>query len=651
MSTPPLNIVETSAWDTEAARELYHVDRWGAGYFGIDDAGHAVVHPAADPSVSIDLKSLVDQLAVRGIEPPVLVRFTDILRHRIGRIADAFAAAIAEYDYRGAYACVYPIKVNQQRHVAEEVRDFGAAHGFGLEAGSKPELLAVLAMTATQQTPKDTPIVCNGFKDDEFIETIVLTQKIGKLVIPIVEKYSELDLIVKHAEAHGVKPMIGVRVKLSSRGAGRWSGSGGVRSKFGLFVSEVVEMFEHLNDRGMGDCLKLVHCHLGSQISNIRMIKDGVEELTRVYVALKQMGAGLEYLDVGGGLGVDYDGSATDDDSSINYSLDEYAKDIIWRIKTVCDEWDIDHPTVFSESGRATVAHHSVMVMNTLGVAKFDSLGSIEELPEIDREDDDTPQPLIDLYDALADLTEDRSLEVYHDATAAYEQSLNLFKLGYMSLPQRALAERIFWAVCSRIVAMTRIADDVPAELEDLPQLLLDTYFINVSVFQSLPDSWAIDQRFPIMPIHRLDERPTRRAMLADITCDSDGRIDRFVSPTGEDDRSLLLHNYTGEPYLLGAFLVGAYQETLGDLHNLFGDTHVVHVELDDDNQVVVNHVVRGDTVREVLGYVEFNADEMLNDVRRQVERAVRRGRLTLEESAQFMRLYEDGLNGYTYLE
>lgn len=651
MSTPPLNIVDSASWDAGAARELYHIDRWGADYFGVNEAGHVSVHPTADPSVGVDLKALVDQLAVRGIEPPVLVRFTDILGHRIQRIADAFARAIDEYDYRGKYACVYPIKVNQQRHVAEEVRDFGAAHGFGLEAGSKPELLAVLAMTAAKTTPKDTPIVCNGFKDDEFIETIVLAQKIGKRVIPIVEKFSELAMIIDYAERHGVKPLIGVRVKLSSRGAGRWAGSGGVRSKFGLFVSEVVEMFEELESRGMGDCLKLVHCHLGSQISNIRMIKDGVEELARVYVALKQMGAGLEYLDVGGGLGVDYDGSATDDDSSINYSLDEYAKDIVWRIKTVCDEHDIDHPTIFSESGRALVAHHSMMVMNVLGVAKFDSLGSIEDLPAIDRGDDDTPQPLIDLYDALADLTEDRALEVYHDATASYEQTLNLFKLGYMSLPQRALAERIFWAICSRIVAMTRDADDVPAELEDLPQLLLDTYFVNVSVFQSLPDSWAIGQRFPIMPIHRLNERPTRRAMLADITCDSDGRIDRFVSPTGEDDRSLTLHAQTGEPYLLGAFLVGAYQETLGDLHNLFGDTHVVHVELDEDNDVVVNHVVRGDTVREVLGYVEFNADEMLNDVRRQVERAVRNRRITLEESAQFMRLFEEGLNGYTYLE
>lgn len=651
MSTPPLNIVDTAAWHADAARELYHIDRWGADYFGVNDAGHVSVHPTADPTVGVDLKALVDQLAVRGIEPPVLVRFTDILGHRIERIADAFGRAIAEYDYRGKYACVYPIKVNQQRHVAEEVRDFGAAHGFGLEAGSKPELLAVLAMTAGKKTPSDTPIVCNGFKDDEFIETIVLAQKIGKRVIPIVEKYSELTMIIDHAERHGIKPMIGVRVKLSSRGAGRWAGSGGVRSKFGLFVSEVVEMFEQLERRGMGDCLKLVHCHLGSQISNIRMIKDGVEELSRVYVALKQMGAGLEYLDVGGGLGVDYDGSATDEDSSINYSLDEYAKDIVWRIKTVCDDYDIEHPTIFSESGRALVAHHSMMVMNVLGVARFDELGSIDELPAIDRNGDETPQPLVDLYDALADLAESRALEIYHDATAAYEQSLNLFRLGYMSLPQRALAERTFWAICSRIVAMTRDADDVPAELEDLPQLLLDTYFVNVSVFQSLPDSWAIGQRFPIMPIHRLDERPTRRAMLADITCDSDGRIDRFVSPTGEDDRSLTLHALNDEPYLLGAFLVGAYQETLGDLHNLFGDTHVVHVELDEDNQVVVNHVVPGDTVREVLGYVEFNADEMLNDVRRQVEEAARHGRITLEESAKFMRLFEDGLNGYTYLE
>jgi arginine decarboxylase len=627
-------------WHLQDAVETYGIRHWGKGYFSIIPNGHVAVHPTKRPEQSIDLKELVDQLQARGIQLPILLRFTDILRHRVGEIHDAFRTAIKESGYQGSYCCVYPIKVNQQRHVVEEILDFGRPFNFGLEAGSKPELLAVLALT----NGLDTPIICNGFKDDEFIKMSVLARKIGKHIIPVVEKFTELETLVRYAEELKVRPVIGVRVKLASRGAGRWRSSAGYRSKFGLTLTEVLEAVEYLKQRDLADCLQLVHFHLGSQITNIRSIKNALTEAARVYAELARVGAGVRYLDVGGGLGIDYDGSQTDFESSVNYTLQEYADDVVFRIKSVCDEAGVPHPTIVSESGRAVVAYHSVLVFDVLGVSNFDRHQAPPELPA------DAPQPIQDLFGIHRDLTKKNFLESYHDAVQAIDESLNLFNLGYLSIELRALAERLFWAVCFKLQRIVRELDYVPEDLNGLKSMLADTYFCNFSIFQSMPDSWAIKQLFPIMPIHRLKEAPTRRAVLGDITCDSDGKIDQFIDL--RDVRNTLeLHPYTGEPYYLGAFLLGAYQEILGDLHNLFGDTNAVHVSLDEDGQVSLDAVIKGDTVREVLHYVQYSADELAAKMRKDVERAVRGGKISLEESRQLLRFYESGLEGYTYLE
>lgn len=630
------------AWSVQDSADTYNIRNWGKGYFGVNAEGNVVVMPGKRDDQQIDLKSLVDQLQTRGISLPVLIRFTDILKHRMGELHDAFHAAIAENEYQGGYSCVYPIKVNQQRHVVEEIVDFGKPYGFGLEAGSKPELLAVLALT----NGSNAPIICNGFKDDEFIETVILAQKLGKKIIPVVEKFTELELITKYAEKHGVRPMIGVRVKLATKGAGRWESSGGVRSKFGLFVAEVLKALDYLKERNMQDCLKLLHFHLGSQITNIRTVKSALNEAARVYAELARAGAGMEYLDVGGGLGVDYDGSQTNFESSINYSLQEYASDVIFRVKSVCDEAGVKHPTIISESGRAMVAYHSVLVFNVLGVSGFDLFDIPKELPA----EEDVPQPVRELYDAYREVNKKNFQEVYHDAVQQRDEALNLFNLGYLSLELRSLTEKLFWGISGKILKVLKEIDYVGDDFESLEAQLSDTYFCNFSLFQSMPDSWAIKQLFPVMPIHRLKEEPTRRGVLADITCDSDGKIDSFID-LRDVKKTLELHEYKGEEYYLGAFLVGAYQEILGDLHNLLGDTNAVHVRLSDEGEVELEEYVKGDTVREVLQYVQFSPDEMLSKVRREVERAVREKRMTLAESTLLLRFYENGLEGYTYLE
>jgi arginine decarboxylase len=627
-------------WKIADAAETYGIRNWGKGYFAINKLGHVTVQPNKSPDQSIDLKELVDQLQARGIQLPILLRFTDILRHRVGEIHDAFDAAIREFEYQGEYCCVYPIKVNQQRHVVEEILDFGKEYHFGLEAGSKPELLAVLALT----NGMDTPIICNGFKDDEFIQMTMLARKIGKQIIPVVEKFTELEAIVKHAEAIGVRPAIGVRVKLAARGAGRWRSSAGFRSKFGLTLTEVLDAVEYLKQRDLADCLQLVHFHLGSQITNIRSIKGALTEAARIYTELHRVGAGVRYIDVGGGLGIDYDGSQTDFESSVNYTLQEYANDAVFRIKSVCDECGVPHPTIISESGRAVVAYHSLLVFDVLGVSNFDRFEVPDEVP------DDAPQQITDLFAIHRDLKKKNLLEGYHDAVQAVDEALNMFNLGSLTVEQRALVERLFWAVCSKILRIVRELDYTPEELEGLEATLSDTYFCNFSIFQSMPDSWAIKQLFPIMPIHRLNEVPTRRAVLGDITCDSDGKIDQFID-LRDVRNTLQLHPYTGEPYYLGAFLLGAYQEILGDLHNLFGDTNAVHVSVDEDGEVLIDDFIKGDTVREVLAYVQYSAEELTGRLRKDVEKAVRTGKISLTESRQMLRFYESGLDGYTYLE
>jgi arginine decarboxylase len=630
----------TSGWSVHDASELYEVARWGNGYFSVNDAGHLQVHPTKEPAKAIDLKELVDRLQLRGISLPVLIRFTDILKHRLGDIHAAFQAAIAQHQYQGRYSCVYPIKVNQQRQVVEEVLNFGKPFGFGLEAGSKPELLAVVAVA-----DNETPIICNGFKDAEFIETAMLAQKIGRNIIPVVEKYTELGLILEYAEKIGVRPQIGMRVKLASRGSGRWQSSGGFRSKFGLSVSEIMRGLEELKARGMQDCFKLLHFHLGSQITNIRIVKGALNEAARVYTELARMGAGLQYLDVGGGLGIDYDGSQTNFESSMNYTLQEYANDVVYHVQTVCDEAGVAHPTIVSESGRATVAYHSALIFNVLGVSGFGAA----QVPS--STNPDWEQPLVDLVETYNNLNARNALEAYHDAQQALDMALGLFNGGYLPLEQRSMAENLFWAICTKLQKIVQTMADVPEDLQNLDEHLSDTYFCNFSLFQSIPDSWAIKQLFPVMPIHRLKEKPGNHAVLGDITCDSDGKLDRFVDRR-DVKKTLPLHTLNGDDsYYLGVFLVGAYQEILGDLHNLFGDTHAVHVSLDENGAARLDALVKGDTVREVLDYVEFDAEALLGKLRTDVETAVRSGKIDYEGAGQLLRFYEDGLHGYTYLE
>jgi arginine decarboxylase len=628
-------------WKTQDSSELYGVPYWGKGYFSIGDNGSLLVHPQKKKKETIDLHDLINQLDRRGISTPVLLRFPDILKHRLAEIHSAFNKAIKEEDYTGKYFCIYPIKVNQQCHVVNEYLEYAREFGFGIEAGSKPELLAVMGLVED-----DTPIICNGFKDDEFIEAVIIATKLGRKIIPVVEKFSELELILRYAEKHDVRPQIGVRVKLASRGVGRWESSAGVRSKFGLTMPELLKTFDRLKEKGMEDCLELLHFHMGSQVSNIQPIKAAITEAARIYTELKIAGAGMKYLDVGGGLGVDYDGSQTNFESSINYTVQEYANDVIYRVKSVCDEVGIEHPTILSESGRAIISYHSLLIFNVLGRSGYES----SKLEETEEPTEDKPQPVHDLYSIHQKSSEKSFLEDYHDAAQAREESINLFNLGYMTLKDRALAESLFWHICEKVKKIVSNRHRLPEELEGLDSLMADTYFCNFSVFQSMPDSWAIDQLFPVMPIHRLNEEPTRSGILADITCDSDGKIDQFVH-SHQVKRSLELHTLNDQGhYYLGAFLLGAYQEILGDLHNLLGDTNAVHVALE-DGDVVIKHVVEGDTVAEALSYVQFDVKELISRFRNSVERAVRKKRITPDQSGQILRFYIDGMNGYTYLE
>ena len=637
--------IRGTRWTPEDSAELYQVGAWGQGYFDISSDGQVVVRPHATADTQIDLLDVVEGLRDRDLTAPLLIRFSEILAHRLRTLRDAFQTAIDENEFEGRYVAVYPIKVNQQRPVVEEVFRYGSDYDFGLEVGSKPELLAVMAMT------EDSPgrlIVCNGFKDDSYIEAVILSAKLGRNIIPVVENFSELRLLLKHADRYEVKPKIGVRVKLASQGAGRWRDSAGEKSKFGLFVSEVLEMIELLTAHGMLASLKLVHCHTGSQIQDIRRLKEAVGELGHIYAELVRLGVGIEYVDVGGGLGVDYDGSQTNYPSSMNYTIQEYANEVVYRIASVCNERDVPHPTIISESGRAMAAYQSVLVVNVLGAAgpRTTYSGSVDVA-----DDEELPQPIRDLLYAYQSVHERTLVEAYHDVVQAREQALNLFNLGYLSLELRGLAEQLFWATCARVADVMGRMETPPEELETLEEILSETYFCNFSLFQSLPDSWAIGQLFPIMPIHRLDEEPTHRAVLADMTCDSDGKIDRFVD-VRDVKKSLELHQLrTGEDYYLAVFLVGAYQETLGDLHNLFGDTHVVHIGLHEQGGWSIEEFVKGDTAREVLGYMQYEVDRLYPRLVRDCETAVREGRMTLPETRTLLRFDQDALEGYTYLE
>lgn len=634
-----MGIVVSPSWTSKDSLKLYDVERWGDDYFHISDNGNLLVSPSRDPSQTVDLKKLVDRLNLRGLDLPILIRFNGILADRLRRLNECFSAAIEEEGYKNRYRCVFPVKVNQQREVIQQIIKHGREFGFGVEAGSKPELLAVVAMTDPRM-----PIICNGFKDEEFIRMAMLAQRMGRTVIPVVEKISELDLILQQSEMLGIRPTIGMRVKLATRGSGRWQASGGYRSKFGLTVSEMLTQLDRLIDTGMGDCFQLLHFHVGSQIANIRQLKAAILEASRIYVDLYRRGAALKYLDVGGGLGVDYDGSQTDTESSINYSLQEYANDVVHHVRTVCDEADVPHPQLISESGRAVAAQHSILVMETLGVT---AQGNVELAPS--RVPDSYEQPVCDLWASYDRLNQENLLETFHDAQVSLDLCMNLFSGGYLPLEQRVAAENLYFAICHRIKGLCDNLQNVPDEIAHLDRMLSDIYFANFSLFQSMPDSWAIDQLFPIMPIHRLDEKPTRNAVLGDITCDSDGKVDAFICG-GKRKRTLMLHKLQhGEPYQLAVFMVGAYQEILGDLHNLFGDTHAVHVDLTESG-FKVQSVVKGDTVKEVLNYVQYEDRELSDNLQEAVETAVQEGVIDNQQAGETVAFYERALGNYTYL-
>ena len=634
-----MSIATDRFWTVEHSADLYDIAKWSDGYFSISPDGTILVAPDRDPANAIDLKHLVDRLDQRGLKLPILLRFNGILADRLKTLGDCFQRAIDDHDYHNGYRCVYPIKVNQQRDVVQQIIRHGRSHGFGLEAGSKPELLAVVAMTDAEM-----PIICNGFKDEEFIEMALLAQRLGRTVIPVVEKVTELDLILELSERLKVRPTIGMRVKLATRGSGRWQASGGYRSKFGLTVAEMLTQLDRLLELGMGDCFQLLHFHVGSQVGNIRHLKSAILEASRIYVDLHRRGAGLRYLDVGGGLGVDYDGSQTDTDSSMNYTVQEYANDVVFHVSTVCDEAEVPHPELISESGRAVAAHHSVLVMETLGVT---SQGNVQSVPM--PVPDDYEQPVQDLWMSYNDLKPENMLEAFHDAQLALDMCMSLFSGGYLPLEQRVTAENLYFAICHRIRDMAVHQETTSDDIRELDRMLSDIYFTNFSLFQSMPDSWAIDHLFPVVPIHRLQEQPTRHAVLGDITCDSDGKVDRFING-GKQKRTLMLHDLRpNEPYQLAVFMIGAYQEILGDLHNLFGDTHAVHVDVQ-DGVAKVHSIVKGDTVREVLGYVQYEDRELVDRLQEAVEDAVQVGRIDNQQAGETVAFYERALGNYTYL-
>jgi arginine decarboxylase len=628
-------------WTLDDARELYNLDSWGVGFFGVNDKGHVTVHPTKDPELGLDLFEVAMDLEAQEVGLPLLLRFPDILRIRIETLTEKFAVAREEYGYDGGYTLVYPIKVNQQRHVLEELVELGSNHGVGLEVGSKPELQAVLALTDRT----DHLIICNGYKDEEYLYLALMGQKLGHEVMIVIEKISEVDLLLKVADEMEVTPTAGIRIKLSASGVGRWSESAGEKSKFGLSASELMRVVDKLRAAGREDILKLVHFHLGSQIPDVRYIKAAMTEVARYYVELRQLGLDVTHVDVGGGLGVDYDGSRSTGVASVNYSIQEYANDIVYGLAEACREHELPMPHIISESGRALTAHHALLLVNVIDLET-----QIAEVPpEIPDDMHALVHDLLETHRSLENGDERSVREIYHDTTFAKEQMRTLYNSGVLGLEGRAAAERLFLGIMNRVQELAR---KDPEEFEDiLPELdaiLIDRYFCNFSLFQSLPDSWAIDQLFPIMPIHRLGEEPTRRGTLQDVTCDSDGKIDQFIG-WRTTQPSLELHPFRhGEPYILGIFLTGAYQEILGDLHNLFGDTNAVHLFLTDDGGYEVGGIVHGDTVTEVLEYVQFDPQVLVSTFRKKVRNA--KG-LSRADANAFIADYISGLAGYTYLE
>ncbi len=618
---------------------MYGIKNWGADYFSVSDAGEAIVHPHGN-GTGVSLRKIVDGLIDRGLNMPVLLRFSDILDSRIKQLHEGFGRAIEEFEYQGQYRGVYPIKVNQQQQVLEEIAAFGARYHHGFEAGSKAELIAAISFLHDQEAY----LVCNGYKDAEFVDLGLLARKMGLQCVFVVESPSELEQIIDRSRELHIKPIIGVRLKLSTQASGHWNHSGGERSVFGLNPSQVCDLVDRLKEVGMLDCLQMLHYHVGSQIPNIRDIREAVVEACRVYTGLVNEGAPMGILDLGGGLAVDYDGSHADTATSRNYGLDEYCTALIENMVSTLDEADIPHPNIITESGRATVAYYSVLLFNILDASRFE----INDLPK--QLDDDAHELLQNLMAVVKVLDAKNAQECYHDAFYYRDEIHQRFKRGTMTLRERALAGEIFWHIVTCIAKLTREMEFVPEELKKLPAMLADIYYGNFSLFQSLPDVWAIDQLFPIMPIHRLDEKPTREVVLADITCDCDGKIDRFVGQHTTRD-TLPLHTLTDEEYYLGVFLVGAYQETLGDLHNLLGDTNVATVEVDQNGHLRYTRELEGDSVADVLSYVEYDPKLMLCRIRKLAEEAVRTDAITAKDRRLIMETFENGMRGYTYFE
>jgi len=629
-------------WSITDSAKIYNIDNWGSDLFSINKKGHVCVHPSPTSKYAIDLRDLMDDLIKRKIKPPVLLRFMDILEGRIGAINRAFKSAIAENDYPAKYRTFYPIKVNQQRQVVEAITQFGKRYNIGLEVGSKPELVVAISFAAGT----NIPIICNGYKDAEFIETVLYATKIGYDITIVVEKLFELEKIIALSKKVGIVPKLGIRVKLSSKGTGKWATSGGDDAKFGLRISELITAIELLEEEGMRDQLKLLHFHIGSQITKIDKIKNALIEGTRIYAELRKMGVDLEYVDIGGGLGVDYDGTKSSYFSSVNYTVEEYANDVVYQIKNICDEAGVDCPNIISESGRAIVAHYSVLVTNALDTNTQSLMPDFEEVLESTEKLSPTVRKLVDIYKSL-----DRHSvrEDYHDTVQLIQEAVSLFNLGYLNLQDRAVAEWLCSKIFKKINGIVDKIKPIPEELQNFQLSLRQTYFANFSLFQSIPDSWAIDQLFPIMPIQRLNQKPDVMATIADITCDSDGEITSFVGENGRT-KFLPLHKVRkNEDYYLGFFLIGAYQEILGDLHNLFGDTNAVHITFNKKTNYKIDTVINGDAVWESLKYVQYKGPEILKHVRDTLEKSVAHKKVSIEESSHFLELLDKTLLGYTY--
>ena len=627
-------------WTLEDSKELYNICGWGTSYFGINGKGDVYVTPCKD-NTQIDLRDIMDELALRDINAPVLLRFPDILDNRIEKTASWFQKAKEEYGYKGENFVIYPIKVNQMQPVVEEIISHGKKFNLGLEAGSKPELHAVIAV----QAQSDSLIICNGYKDESYIELALLAQKMGKRIFIVVEKLNELDIIEKVAKKLNVKPNIGIRIKLASSGSGKWAESGGDASKFGLTSAELLTALKKIDEMGFHDYLRLIHFHIGSQITKIRRIQTALREAAQFYISLHKMGYNVDFVDCGGGLGVDYDGTrSSSSESSVNYSIQEYVNDCVYTFVDAANKNNIEHPNLITESGRSLSAHHSVLVIDVLETA------SLPEMPEEFEAKETDHQLVKDLYEIWDNLNPRNMLEDWHDAEQIREEALQLFSHGIVDLKTRAEIEAMYWSVCHEINNLAKHMKHVPEERRGLDKILADKYFCNFSLFQSLPDSWAIDQLFPIMPIQRLNERPTRNATLQDITCDSDGKIANFVTD-GHIGNVLPLHPLKkNEPYYLGVFLVGAYQEILGDMHNLFGDTNAAHISVK-DGKYSIDQIFDGETVEEVLDYVQYNPKKLVRQLEQWVTKSVKEGKISLDEGKEFLGTYRNGLFGYTYLQ